>query len=386
MSAKYLVTGGHGFIGRRLVEQLAIGDAAVIVLDNWLPQVHGPDPQPFASAANVRSVRGDVRDPGLLKELAGEGFDVVFHLASLTGVGQSMYQIEEYTDVNCRGTAALLEALAGSPHPPRKLVLSSSRAVYGEGRQRCPACGLEFYPPTRSEGRLAQHRWEHACPRCGSDSGPLPSVETAPAQPTSVYALTKLAQEHLVATVGAAYNIPAVVLRYFNVYGPGQSPLNPYTGILSIFVRRLMNGQGIEVYEDGQELRDFVHVDDVVQATLLAGRADVSGTFNVCSGEATSVYQVAALLAEIVGLTERVLTINGKYRVGDIRHGVGAWESAGQALGYRPQVTLRHGLEQLVAWMAPLADAPRRLYQQMGAGADPDEVAREELQARGLLR
>jgi dTDP-L-rhamnose 4-epimerase len=267
---------------------------------------------------------------------------------------------------------------------PRKLVLSSLRAVYGEGRQCCPACGLEFYPAARSAERLVQARWEHTCPRCDTDAAPLPSLETAPLQPTSVYALTKLAQKHLFTTVAAAYGIPTAVLRYFNVYGPGQSLRNPDTGILSIFARRLTAGQRVDIYEDGRELRDFVHVDDIVEATLLAGQLPAVGVFNICSGQAVTLYQVAAILADILGLPESVLTISGSYRAGDIRHGIGAWELAAEALGYRPQVSLRAGLESLVRWMVT-AHGP-------GAGggissdADPDRVAREELQARGLLR
>ena len=291
-----------------------------------------------------------------------------------------MYNIEEYVDVNCRGTATLLETLTGARVPrPRKIILSSSRAVYGEGRQKCKKCKLEFHPKARSENQLSSPDpiWEHTCPKCGSKSQPLPSLENAPLQPTSVYAMSKMAQEQLCKIIGDAYGIPVTVLRYFNVYGPGQSLSNPYTGILSIFTRRLMNAQPVEIYEDGLESRDFVYVDDVVQANLLAGRQEASGFFNICSGEATTVFRIAQLLASQLERSEDSIIINGKYRVGDIRHGLGSWEQAGKLLGYRPKYDLQSGLKNLLIWSSE---------QKLKPLTNSDHTALAELKSRGLFR
>ncbi len=377
---KILVTGGAGFIGQRLVARLVEAGDAVTVLDSLIPQVHGQEATFDQLDRNVECVHGDIRDRPLLEKVVKVGFDVVYHLASLTGVGQSMYNIEEYVDVNCRGTATLLEALTGAGVPrPHKIILASSRAVYGEGHQRCTVCEVEFYPKTRSESQLSlpDPNWEHGCPKCGSESQPLPTLESAPLQPTSIYAMSKVAQEQLCNIVGDAYDVPVTIFRYFNVYGPGQSMSNPYTGILSIFSRRFMNGQNVEVYEDGLESRDFVYVDDVVQANLLASKQEASGVFNICSGKATTVYEVAQLLAQFSGRSEESIIINGKYRVGDIRHGLGSWERAGKLLEYRPKYDLQSGLEQLSIW---LAEQP--LSQQI----DSDQIAQEELKSRGLFR
>ncbi|MCX6031745.1 MAG: NAD-dependent epimerase/dehydratase family protein [Chloroflexi bacterium] len=374
---RVLVTGGAGFIGRSLVKALSDNGHSVIVLDSLLPQVHGERAVCPDFAGDTQVIRGDIRDGRLMGDILGGGIDIVYHLAAMTGVGQSMYQMEEYVDINCRGTATLMDAIVTSRKRPRKIILSSSRAVYGEGHLQCACCGFEFYPMSRSEERLHCHQWEHACPRCGADSLPLPSLETSPRQPTSVYGLTKQVQEQILELASYAYDIPVVVLRYFNVYGPGQSPTNPYTGILSIFSRRLMNGLGVEIYEDGHESRDFVFIDDVVQANLLACEQSVSGAFNICSGEATSVYEVALMLAGLLGYPADVLTISSKYRVGDIRHGIGSRQTAGSALGYYPRVPLSAGLEKLVMWM---------LAQKLDAVDDPDHRAEDELRSRGLLR
>ena len=372
-----LVTGGAGFIGQRLVRKLAGNGHKIIALDNLSPQIHGENPNFPAFPDSVRTVRGDVRDAALMTEVAAMGIDTVYHLAAGTGVGQSMYQIAEYTDVNARGTAVLLDALAAAEHLPRKIVLSSSRAVFGEGRTKCLACGHGFNPGNRSLEQLATARWEHVCPACGGEAAPVPSVEDTVFNPTSIYGVTKQVQEQLCNLFGRAHSIPVVILRYFNVYGPGQSPANPYTGILSIFSRRLLAGESIDIYEDGREARDFVYIDDVVAANLLAGEKDVHGVFNICSGESTSVHEVALQLAQAVGQGSDRIIVCGKYRVGDIRHGLGNWAHAGQALGYAPQVGLTEGLARLLAWMREqdLAAIPVGI----------DSVAEKEMSERGLL-
>lgn len=374
---RFLVTGGAGFIGRSLVKALLSKGHSVIVLDCLLPQVHGDSAGFPDFSGDIQMVLGDIRDRSLVDDILGKGIDVVYHLAAMTGVGQSMYQIEEYVDINCRGTATLVDAIIASRKRPQKIILSSSRAVYGEGRVQCTQCGVEFYPMSRAEQRLLEEHWEHACPKCGGDGAPLPSIETTPCHPTSIYGITKQMQEQILGLAGQAYDIPVVVLRYFNVYGPGQAPNDPYTGILSIFSRRLMNGLGVEIYEDGHELRDFVYIDDVVRANLLAGEQPVSGIYNVCSDQAASVYEVALMLAKLFGFSADALTISGKYRVGDIRHGIGSRQLAGDVLGFLPHVTVDAGLKYLVAWM---------MTQNTASAEDQDQRAEDELRSRGLLR
>lgn len=371
-----LVTGGAGFIGYHLVQLLAEMGANVCVVDNLLPQVHGEGPTFPEFPKNVDAILGDVRDRRLMERILRPGFDVVYHLAALTGVGQSMYEIENYVDVNCRGTATLLDAISGAPKRPKKIILSSSRAVYGEGRSRCVKCNLEFYPNARSERRLALQSWEHPCPQCGSDGAPLGSTETTSLRPASIYAITKMLQEQLWQTIGETHNIPCVIYRYFNVYGPRQSLSNPYTGILSIFARRLKNGQSIDVYEDGKETRDFVYISDVTQANLMACTQDVTGIFNVCSDEAISVYAIAQTLTDMFGLPSDTVEITGHYRLGDIRHGIGSCELARQAMGFQPVVGYREGLAKLVRSL------PEKDLSDL---ANLDQIAQDELLSHGLF-
>jgi dTDP-L-rhamnose 4-epimerase len=374
---RILVTGGAGFIGQRLVRQLAERGHDIIVVDNLSPQIHGEGVSFPPFPPSVKTIHGDIRDAALMAEVAALGLDQVFHLAAGTGVGQSMYQIEEYTDVNCRGTAVLLDALAGAAKKPTKIVLSSSRAVFGEGRAKCTKCKHEFNPGNRRPDRLAAGQWEHACPMCGSDAAPVPSEEGTRFNPTSIYGITKQVQEQLCELFGRAHGIPVVVLRYFNVYGPGQSPSNPYTGILSIFSRRMIAGEPIDIYEDGKEARDFVFIDDVVNANLLAGEKDSEGVFNICSGESVSVHEVAMRLARLANHDVERIQVSGKYRIGDIRHGIGTWAHAADSLGYSPKVDLTEGLSRLLSWMRSqdLANIPSGI----------DSVAEKELRERGLL-
>lgn len=375
---KILVTGGAGFIGLPLVKKLSSKGHTVVVIDNLLAQVHGKKPEFPEFSPSVVAFRVDIRDKKSLKKILAQRFDMIFHLASLTGVGQSMYQIHEYVEVNTVGTAALLDAIVeiGPPYP--KIILSSSRAIYGEGTLKCRNCGEQFNPDARSVDRMVLQHWEHSCPQCGSDSDPLPSTEMTPARPSSIYALTKLNQEQLCNVIGDAYEIPIIVLRYFNVYGPGQSPSNPYTGILSIFSRRLLNNQILEVYEDGLEMRDFVYIDDVVQANLLTVSENViPGTYNICAGENKTIFQVAELLTHIKGKDSSNVVINGKFRVGDIRHGIGSWSLAEKGLGYIPKYNLQDGLKELLIWVE---------NQRSDYDVDLDKKAESELIDRGLLR
>jgi dTDP-L-rhamnose 4-epimerase len=372
---RVLVTGGAGFIGCHLVKRLADEGAHVVVLDSLLEQVHGKNAVFPEFAGNVELVQGDIRDRRLVEKTLEIGFDYIYHLAALTGVGQSMYEIEEYVDVNCRGTATLLDAVINFTKKLKKIVLSSSRAVYGEGCCRCQTCNLTFYPDMRGRERLDGHLWEHPCPECGCDSQPVESTESSLLRPTSVYGITKMMQEQLWQTIALSYRIPYTILRYFNVYGPGQSLRNPYTGILSIFSRRLKNGEFVEVYEDGKELRDFVYVGDVCEANLLARRPDITGAINICSGERTNVYDIARHLADICGSPSNGFGITGHYRIGDIRHGIGSSDLARRVLNYNPSVGLRQGLELLVN---------SAFKEDLSSLSGVDRLAQGELQARGL--
>ncbi len=251
-----LITGGAGFIGGHLAQSLLERGYRVRVLDNLLPQIHGSGRRfPAYLDSRVEPILGDVCNKQVVS-FALQEVDLVFHLAALTGVGQSMYQVDEYTRTNVGGTATLLQCLIDRHHKLKSLVLASSRAVYGEGKYTCASCG-DIYPQSRSVCQLDAKAWDLACPRCGGQISCVPTDESTPLQPASVYAITKRAQEELVLCMGRAWDLPVVVLRYFNVYGPRQAPSNPYTGVLVTFLSRLTAGQPLELYEDGQMYRDF---------------------------------------------------------------------------------------------------------------------------------
>lgn len=354
MAKSILITGGAGFIGSTLALSLVADGHRVRVIDSLAPQIHGADP--WASPL-FRSIQGKVeffhgdvtnRDD-LLKVLAG--IDTVVHLAAETGTGQSMYAIRHYADVNIGGTTLLLDLIANQPFPVKKLVVASSRAVYGEGKYHCDTHGTVF-PNTRTESNMSRGDFSVHCPACGAVAELLPSDEETPVRPSSVYGITKLAQEQMALTVGRALGISAVALRYQNVYGPGQSLLNPYTGILSIFSTRIRNGNGINIFEDGKESRDFVYIDDVVAATRAAidFESTSSEVFNVGSGIATDVLTIATTLQKLLG-TKVPTEISGQYRIGDIRHNVADLTKIRAALGFEPSVSLEEGLGRFVRWV-----------------------------------
>jgi dTDP-L-rhamnose 4-epimerase len=354
MTQKILITGGAGFIGSRLALALLENGHQVRVLDNLSPQIHGENPE---NSSLYRSIKGKVEFfHGSVTErddlmMVLPSIDIVVHLAAETGTGQSMYAIQHYSDVNIGGTSLLLDLIANEPFPIKKIVAASSRAVYGEGKYHCESHG-PVYPQSRLEKDMEKGLFDTICPLCANVLELLPTDETSPVNPSSVYGITKLTQEQMVLTVGKALGISALAFRYQNVYGPGQSLSNPYTGILSIFSTRIRNEKGINIFEDGKESRDFVYIDDVVDATVRGIELETSvvDVFNVGSGVAVDVITVANTLQSLLGIVVPV-EITGQYRVGDIRHNVADLTKVSSKLGFSPSVLITEGLSHFVEWV-----------------------------------
>ena len=345
-----LVTGGAGFIGSHVANLLAESGSRVRVIDALEAQVHGEEPGfPAHLHVDVERIEGDIRDPNALA-MALEDVTHVCHLAAAVGVGQSMYEIEHYVDVNNRGTALLLEALMD--RPLQRLVVASSMSVYGEGlyRQRGGDGAQYCEPSLRSRAQLSEAQWE-------IDNGdgalePIPTPETKHVAPASIYALSKYDQEQMCLMFGSAYNVPTVALRFFNAYGPHQALSNPYTGVLAIFASRCLNGNSPLIFEDGLQRRDFVSVRDVARACQLALTTPAVGqTFNIGSGEPRTVLEVARSVIDAVNAPVDPL-VTGKYRIGDIRHCFADISKARRLLGYEPQVKFEDGLVELAEWLA----------------------------------
>ncbi len=346
---RVLVTGGAGFIGSYLVEGLVARGHSVRVLDALDPQVHGPDPRPELPAG-IEFVRADVRDrPAVMAAL--DGIDAVFHCAAAVGVAQSLYKVEHYVDVNVRGTATLLDCLAERQPKLKKLLVPTSMTGYGEGVYRRPSDGMLLRVGIRSEDDIAQHGWEPVCPDTGEPLEPAPTSEDAALTARNVYALTKRYQEELCLSLGGVYGIPVACLRLFNVYGPRQSLSNPYTGVLAIFLSRLLSGGRPVVYEDGGQSRDFVSVHDVVEAFLVAlERPEADGVvLNVGSGIARRIADVARDAARATGL-DVAPEITGQFRRGDVRHCTADLSRTRRVLGFAPRVLWEEGLDELAAW------------------------------------
>jgi dTDP-L-rhamnose 4-epimerase len=346
-----LITGGAGFIGSNLALRLISLGYQVTVLDNLSPQIHTENSALYDSIKNkVKFIKGDVRN----KQdwvAALEGQDAIVHLAAETGTGQSMYEIEKYTDVNIKGTAILLDYLTNETHNIQKVIVASSRAIYGEGKYHCTQHG-DVYPSERSENDLADNDFEVKCPYCASDVTLVDTDEASKIHPSSIYGITKQNQEQMVMVTCQSLGIPAVAFRYQNVYGPGQSLSNPYTGILSIFSTRIKNNNDLNIFEDGEESRDFVYIDDVVSATVkgLEQSAADGEIFNIGSGVGTTVLTVANALKQNYQ-SDIEITISGNYRVGDIRHNVADLTKAKERLNFEPKVTFSKGVEQFTAWV-----------------------------------
>lgn len=349
-----LISGGAGFIGSHLALSLIKKGYSVTVLDNLSPQVHGEIPENsflFNSISDkVKFIKGDVRNRhDWEKSLVGQ--DAIIHLAAETGTCQSMYQINKYSEVNIGGTALLLDILANKKNEIQKIVVASSRAIYGEGRYYCLSDG-EVYPFSRNEEDLTKHTFECKCPKCGKNIQLLSTHEASKIEPQSIYGISKYTQEQLVLVGGKLLNIPAVAFRYQNVYGPGQSLSNPYTGILSIFSTQIKNKNAINVFEDGQESRDFVYIDDVVNATILGLEKKQANynSYNVGSGSYISVLQIANKLADLYNSKVNI-NITGNFRVGDIRHNYANLEKIKTDLNFIPQKHFYQGITHFVNWV-----------------------------------
>jgi len=348
--ANVLITGGAGFIGSHTADALIRDGHSVRILDMLDPQIHsGRSDFPSYLNPAVECLRGDVRDEEDVRQ-ALAGVDAVYHFAALTGVGQSMYDIRDYVDTNCTGTATLLEVLVKEKQPLKSFVLASSRAVYGEGTHECPVHGI-VYPPLRNRDDLEQGRFDVHCQQCGNVVHAVPTAEDRPMAPISVYAWTKKQQEEFCQYAGQTFGLPVTILRYFNVYGSRQSLSNPYTGVVSIFFSRIMNGQPIYMYEHGLPGRDFVHVSDVVRANLLALEADVEpGTcINVGAASEHTIADIARTLGDACGSVPDIQD-RGEFRIGDIRSCYADISRAGQLLGYRPEITLEQGMREFAEW------------------------------------
>lgn len=349
MAKRILITGGAGFVGSHLSDALLAAGHEVRVFDNLTPQVHH-NGWPEYLSRDLELVRGDMRDRGSVKRAIAD-IDVIFHFAAQVGVGQSMYEIADYMESNTQGTANLLQAVLESKIKVEKMVVASSMSAYGEGQYLCAECG-EVAPPPRPVEQLSAKQWETLCPVCGRSLTPVATDESKPLQCTSIYALSKKDQEEMTLLFGRTYGLPAVALRFFNIYGTRQSLSNPYTGVAAIFASRLLNGRAPMVFEDGRQRRDFVSVHDVVQATMLAmERSEGDGmALNVGSGDPISIGEVAQELTRCLGETIPA-EITGKYRAGDIRHCFADISTTQRVLGYQPRYRFADGIAELVEWL-----------------------------------
>ena len=376
---KVLITGGAGFIGSNIALKLIKKGYNVVVLDSLSEQIHGSNPEmtsPLYKSIKdqVEFIRGSVTVRTDL-ERALKDVDYVIHLAADTGTGQSMYEIEKYVGSNIGGTALLLDILANQPHHVKRVVVAESRAIYGEGKYICSKCG-EVYPLARKDEDMARGDFECKCPKCGSNVKIVATTEDSKIHPTSIYGITKQVQGQLVHLVCQSIGVESVSFRYQNVYGPGQSLSNPYTGILSIFSTRIKNGNGINIFEDGRETRDFVYIDDVADATILGLEVpEANGhVFNVGTGVATDVLTVAKTLCDKYGVQVPII-VSGNYRLGDIRHNYADISLARKILGFEPLWTFEKGIEQFAKWV-----------NEQEVQVDNYEVSIAEMKAKGLYK
>jgi len=371
---KVLVTGGAGYIGSHLVDGLVGRGYEVVVLDSLVPQVHRTGTWPSYANPKVTYVRGDVRDRDALQPLVLES-DAVVHFAAAVSVGQSMYEVDRYVDVNTRGTALLLDILVNQKHHVEKVIVASSIGVYGEGAYVCATCGPQA-PGVRPAEQLAARQWEQRCPRCGAELRSIPTPENKALYRDNIYSMTKYHQEEMVLLIGKTYGIPAVAPRFFNVYGPRQSLSNPYAGVAAIFISRLLNDRQPVVFEDGGQLRDFVSIHDVVEClTLMLEKPGADFLpVNVGSGETVTILEIAKTLTTLLGKSiEPHVTHQG--RTFDVRHNTADITLARERLGYAPQVSLGQGMAELIEWARTSPDG----------AVDMFDRALSELERKGLL-
>ena len=347
-----LITGGAGFIGSRLCEKLYDKGYNITILDNLSPQIHGLSKSSLLKKVEGKCffIKGDVRNKADWKK-AIKGQEIIIHLAAETGTGQSMYELEKYNDVNIMGTAHMLEILANTQHNIQKMVIASSRAIYGEGKYLCTTHG-DIFPKQRKELDMYNGEFNLKCNICNTELNLVATDEKSKIHPSSIYGINKQQQEQMVMLMGATLGIPAVGLRYQNVYGPGQSLSNPYTGILSIFSTRILNGNDLDIYEDGLESRDFVFIDDVVDATILGiEKNEANGeVFNVGSGVSITVKEIADSLKRFYNSNINI-SISGKFRLGDIRHNYADITKSKNLLGFSPKYNFQKGISEFVTWV-----------------------------------
>jgi len=367
-----LVTGGAGFIGSHIVDELVDKGYDVTVIDNLTEQVH--DGKPNYLNDDAEYVWGDVRNRELMAELLEEA-DVLNHQASAVGVGQSMYEIEKYVEVNTLATARILDIIVNEGIELEKVIVAASMSSYGEGAYRCPNEGEIRYPPLRDSEQLKTGQWEHVCPDCGTELEPIPTPESKPRESTSVYAISKKDQEELTLSVCRAYDIPAVALRYFNIYGSRQSLNNPYTGVCAIFSSRIKNDNPPLIFEDGKQTRDFIHVSDVARANRLAMESDASDVaLNIGSGNPKTIRGIAQTLIELYGKEDELEPeVANDFRQGDIRHCFADTDVAASEIGFETDVEFKQGMRELVQW-GRTQDADDRF-----------EEAHAELEEKGLV-
>src|SRR3989338_757399 len=372
MIKKILVTGGAGFIGSFIVDKLIENGNDVRILDNLEPQVHSSWGVPKYLNPNAEFICGDIRDASVVQK-AIEDVEIIFNEAAMVGVGQSMYQIKRYVDVNTLGTANLLDILVNKEHDVKKLIVASSMSTYGEGSYLCENCG-EVNAKLRPIEQMKNNDWEVYCPNCSKLLKLIPTKETKKQEINSIYALTKKDQEDMVINIGKVYGIPTVALRYFNVYGPRQSLSNPYTGVAAIFMSRIKNNNQPLVFEDGNQSRDFVFVTDIVEANILAMKSNAANyeVFNVGAGNQVTIKQIAEIIAKLH--KKQILPkITAQFRDGDVRHCFSDITKIRSKLDYNPKVNFEEGMRLLSEWSANVK------------AIDKVEQATEELQEKGLL-
>ena len=372
---RILITGGAGFIGSNLALKLISKGYEITVLDNLSEQIHGNDSDLLKSIeGKVKFIKGDVRNADDWEKALVDQ-DIVVHLAAETGTGQSMYEVQKYVDVNINGTALFLDYLVNREHTVKKVIIASSRAIYGEGKYQCEQHGFQ-YPEERLEENLAQGEFEPKCSVCNDNLTMIATDESSMIHPSSVYGITKQNQEQMVLNVCKSIGIAAVAFRYQNVYGPGQSLKNPYTGILSIFSTQIKNGNDLNIFEDGKESRDFVFIDDVVHATIAGIESDevYSDVFNVGSGISTSVIEVAETLKTIYNADVNI-KVSGNFRLGDIRHNYADLTKIKYKLHFTPQFTFQKGVEKFAQWVNT-----------QKVQKDQYEKSIEEMKSKGLFK